>query len=415
MEECPICISNYNNSTKKRIECLRCGYKSCQHCTKMYILQSHYEAHCMNCRNNWDRMFMANNFPNSFLINEYKIHRSNVLFEREKSLFPETMILIELDKEIIKQENFIISLENKCRNLEFQIREEYRILNQMKNGNESTVKQKEKREFVRPCSFENCKGYISEISGECGICSKITCIKCNVIKENAEHECKEEDILNWEEIKKSSKPCPNCHARIHKISGCNQMWCSQCHVAFNYATGKIENGIIHNPHYYEYLNQNPDFIQRQNANQCGPRNRLPEAWRVSSIKNPNIENKQDWLNFHRLLHHVHIVELPRYRNVQQDITLDLRKKYMLNEMDEKLFKKRIQERDKRSNKNREMNMILEMFYNVGRDLLNLYVNGQGNKHIEMINLINYVNESIDQLNFNYQSRLPVIKNFSFYG
>lgn len=383
------------------------------------MMQSHYDAHCMNCKNDWDRMFLANNFPNAFLTNEYKIHRSNVLFEREKSLFPETMILIELDKEMKKKEDYIRSLEESFRLLEYRIREEYRLLHQMRNGDASVAKQREKREFVRPCSKENCKGYINENSGICGICSNKTCLKCNIVVEDveADHECKEEDVLNWEEIHKNSKPCPNCHARIHKVSGCNQMWCPQCHVAFNYMTGKIENGIIHNPHYYEYLNQNPNLVDRQQNNPCGGRhnNRLPEAWRVSSIKNANSENKQNWLNFHRLLHHIQIVELPKYRNGQRDITLDLRKKYMMNEMDEKLFKKRIQERDKRNKKNTEMSQILEMFFNVGKDLLNSYVNGQGNKHVEMNNLIYYVNESIGQLNYNYQSRLPIIQNFSFYS
>lgn len=413
--ECPICISAFNNSTKRSVECLRCGYKSCQNCTKTYMMQSHYEAHCMNCKNNWDRMFMATNFTNTFLTNEYKIHRSNVLFEREKSLFPETMILIELDKEMKKKEDYIRSLEENVRILEYRIQEEWRQLYQMKNGNVAAARQKEKREFVRPCSGENCKGYINEVTGVCGICSKKTCLKCNVIVEEDEHECKEEDVLNWQEISKNSKPCPNCHTRIHKISGCNQMWCPQCHVAFNYMTGKIENGVIHNPHYYDYLSQNPGHERQQNP--CGGvrPNRLPEAWRVSSIKNPDSENKQNWLNFHRLLHHIQIVELPKYRNGQQDITLDLRKKYMMNEMDEKQFKKRIQERDKRNKKNTEMSQILDMFFNVGRDLLNSYVNGQGNKHVEMKNLINYVNESIGIVNYNYQSRLPIIQNFSFYS
>ena len=31
------------------------------------------------------------------------------------------------------------------------------------------------------------------------------------------------------------------------------MWCTQCKVAFDYVTLKIDTGNVHNPHYYEHL------------------------------------------------------------------------------------------------------------------------------------------------------------------
>ena len=64
-------------------------------------------------------------------------------------------------------------------------------------------------------------------------------------------------------LSKDTKPCPKCSIPIHKLEGCDQMWCTQCHTGFSWKRGTIENRI-HNPHYYEW--------QRQNNGGQAPRN-----------------------------------------------------------------------------------------------------------------------------------------------
>ena len=64
-------------------------------------------------------------------------------------------------------------------------------------------------------------------------------------------------------LAKDSKPCPKCQSLIFKINGCDQMWCTQCHTAFSWKTGKLEKNI-HNPHFYEW--------QRKNGGGAAPRN-----------------------------------------------------------------------------------------------------------------------------------------------
>jgi hypothetical protein len=56
-------------------------------------------------------------------------------------------------------------------------------------------------------------------------------------------------------IDAETRACPKCGARVFKISGCNQMFCTACNdCAFDWVTGRIET-VIHNPHYYEFQRQ----------------------------------------------------------------------------------------------------------------------------------------------------------------
>jgi len=410
---CPICISPYNKTSRTITECPRCQYTACTTCVRTYLLSSHHEAHCMNCRQAWDRMFMGSVFPTTFLTNDYKKHRADVLFERERSLFPETMVLIQRDKEIDKLRSSVHEMMLQKSVLDTKIyntqREIYRL---QTNGANPTAKEHNTSFFVRPCPADSCKGYLQD--GLCGLCEKKTCLQCNVVIDpTMTHSCNEEDVANWVEINKNTRPCPSCHIRIHKISGCYQMWCPQCHTAFNYNTGQIEKGVIHNPHYYDFMRTNGGPGGGGAMNPCADQGgRLPELWRLTRAIIP--VQKNTWLDFHRLLTHVFYVEMQKYTAVANDATLDLRKKYMTNVINDDVFKKRVQERDKRARKNTEMRRIWDMFYNVGRDMIMWVTIGNHthdeytDKIKEMMNLIGYVNENIKTVNHHFQSRLPSI-------
>jgi hypothetical protein len=81
------------------------------------------------------------------------------------------------------------------------------------------------------------------------------------------HKCNNDIIQSVKTVRETSKPCPNCRARVDKISGCDQMWCTCCHTAFSWNTGKtIKVTFFHNPHYTEYLRN-----QREQAAPVAPR------------------------------------------------------------------------------------------------------------------------------------------------
>jgi hypothetical protein len=48
------------------------------------------------------------------------------------------------------------------------------------------------------------------------------------------------------------------------------MFCILCHTSFSWRTGKIETGIIYNPHYFEWLQNSGTVIERNpNEIRCG--------------------------------------------------------------------------------------------------------------------------------------------------
>lgn len=100
------------------------------------------------------------------------------------------------------------------------------------------------------CYVDNCKGFL-DIYHRCMICKKYSCKHC-LLPLDKNHKCNEDDIKTLGLLKNDSKNCPVCGVIIHKIDGCDQMWCVLCHCAFSWETGKIET-VIHNPHYLDWL------------------------------------------------------------------------------------------------------------------------------------------------------------------
>jgi hypothetical protein len=128
------------------------------------------------------------------------------------------------------------------------------------------VPKEDRKAFVRACPAADCRGFLST-AWKCGLCETWVCPDCHEIKKGKDdesHTCKPESIETAKMLAKEAKPCPKCAAQICKIDGCDQMWCTQCHTAFSWRTGKaVSDGQwVHNPHYYEWARRNGVTIAR---------------------------------------------------------------------------------------------------------------------------------------------------------
>jgi hypothetical protein len=141
-----------------------------------------------------------------------------------------------------------------------------------------------RRKFIMACPMASCRGFLST-QYKCGTCQQQICSDCLCLRQD-DHVCVENDRLSAEMIKRDTKPCPKCGTRIHKIDGCDQMYCTNqqegvyCNTAFSWKTGQIATGTIHNPHFYEL--QQKQGIQMRNVGdiQCGGMPRIQNALRI---------------------------------------------------------------------------------------------------------------------------------------
>jgi hypothetical protein len=378
--ECMICIEEFNRAQRKKITCPQCVSSFCSTCVETYILNSINDPDCMNCHKIWDNEFIMDNMTKVFVNTKLKSHRENILFEKEKSLLPSSQIHYEvakktkeLQKEIgvnqiiierIKQD-YIKSIsvyQDKITKCNAEI---YKVLNLSK------CKSTEKKVFIRACPAPDCRGFLST-SWQCGVCNIYVCSDCKEIKgltEETIHTCDRDILASAKAIEKDSKPCPNCSALISKISGCSQMFCVQCNTTFDWNTHKIvTSGPLHNPHYIEWVRRTGGNVREQGDVPCGGLPLLSNfLTRLNYIANYK-ELRDNIVEAYRGINHTIGDTIPRYpvdANVINN--LDLRIKYLGNEISEDEFKRQIQLREKKYRKNIAIRQVIDTLVTVSTE------------------------------------------------
>ena len=267
-KECRICFDPYNKSTRARVTCQSCGFEACRQCHSTFILDaSNTLPNCMECHKEFPREFLVDNFTLKFVSKDWKDHRERVMLQKERALLPTRQPVAEMVKRkndltaqcnaILEQINALRSQHNTCSTEKTRL--EYRIRVGPAADASLPASQREHAAFVRPCpnTAANCRGFLST-QWKCNLCSMWTCKDCHEMKGDAQdtpHVCNADNLASAKLIDAETRACPKCGARVYKISGCNQMFCTACNdCAFDWVTGRVET-VIHNPHYYEFQRQ----------------------------------------------------------------------------------------------------------------------------------------------------------------
>jgi hypothetical protein len=370
----------------------------------------------MKCKHELNRGFIDSFCTKRFRNVEYKKHREKVLLEREKIRIPETqpeveriiklrelrtnyhsllnvLASIEIDKQnTISEGNIDLTYyeerEYEARVLLEEITDEINRLRYMNVDQEEN-----KRNFIRMCPAENCRGFIDE-EWKCGLCKQTFCKHCNECM-NTNHECDPETVKTMKLINRDTRPCPKCSTMIHKIDGCAQMWCTSCNTAFDWRSGKIVVGRIHNPHYFEF---------KQRSREHGD---IPCGGRPSYSELNTLHASDEILDICVVLHHIDRELMYKYGDIYDEDNFRLRIQYMLNTISEEEFKTELQRRDKQKDKYTDIRNIYEMFTNSCGDFLRQWVLDTSIDIMPTIKeLVLYSNSVISKIRNRYNSSTP---------
>lgn len=312
--ECPVCVEPFNKRAHSRVTCGPCGFEACHVCVGAYLCASTQEAHCMSCKRKWDAAALRTcGLTQAFVNSTYRESREHNLWEREQARLPESQVLAEAIKAsapVRERLHYLLAAEleylgdrapkhrhlglascfspftgdiRRARELLARHNNHIQLLAQGMETNldmdsEASDKGASKRRFVQRCPAEGCNGFIDN-KYTCGLCTMRLCRVCRVgvgytkteeqkkedraakraaVRAGLEvapaHECNPDIVASVRALADDTRPCPGCATPIFKIEGCDQMWCTECHVAFSWATGsKLKSTAIHNPHYYQWM------------------------------------------------------------------------------------------------------------------------------------------------------------------
>jgi len=391
--DCDICSEKFSKiPSRKQAKCPYCDIKACVKCVQTYLIGTHEDPHCMGCRKGWSREVLDSFALITWIDGDYKHHRQNILVDREKSRLPAAQIIIEGMKEAEERRPGLHALLLKTQEIYSQYlvasknyEDEKTIVDNLARGIlPSTIAEKqEKRVFVMPCPASTCRGFLSS-AYKCGVCNIHVCSECREIKgvnRDSDHTCDPNVVATVQAMKKECRPCPECGTNIFRISGCSQMFCTQCHTGFDWGNGrKITKGVVHNPHYFEYIAKlnNGNIPRRPGDIPCG--NNIPSAWefdrviRRMRIQPATTEIRNVVYVALNTFTHLQHYEIPQLINNAED--MDNTKNnimYLKNEITELKWKQNLQNREKRRMRRDEIRQRIEAFCGAASDVYGTFM------------------------------------------
>ena len=259
------------------------------------------------------------------------------------------------------------------------------------------------------CPDTNCRGVLNN-DMVCCICQASLCPRCEVLKEDDLHVCKEETLASIQFIRENCKSCPKCNARISMIEGCNQMFCTSCKTAFHWSSLSLipSGSYFHNPHFTEFQLENGgnDVHTFRQLEKLDDEVNFRDVEQRFYEEKPNSDAKE--LKFAKGFLLVanelkdtwsHTVE-----ETEQDFR-HLRVLYFLNEITDDFFKKTLLKADKLRDRRIALQKTFLWYANSVKEFFSIWVK----RTITFVELVDKINETYNE------SRLKLNKVRKIFG
>ncbi len=270
---CNVCAESIH---RQNIITCQCTFTACRSCIRRYVLELVEDSKCMSCNKPYDYGFISTRLGKSWFKGAYRQSREQILFTREMELVPLATQYIEDCTLLLEYERALLHANNECRQFyrawrchDVNDNEKTRLRSILMECNarvielqaqhytlssrvcELVITDESMARLYSKCPIESCPGVLDR-HRICLTCHAETCSVCFEVLGTA-HVCEPTVLDSVQLVQTDTKPCPKCAIPIHKIEGCYQMWCTQCHTTFHYDTLEILNERIHNPHYLEWV------------------------------------------------------------------------------------------------------------------------------------------------------------------
>jgi hypothetical protein len=419
---CPICAQTRRKVTW--VTCSKCSFSSCRGCVKRFLLElPDINPVCMSCKAQWDFEFLAENTDDDFHNHTYRDYRAKIIVDRERSLLPATqpyVVAVKVREDLKKEIKDITNEIHMYRELLDQAtKKKSELREKLTEGKiqDSDMKNVDKANtrFIGHCPQSDCKGFL-DTEYVCGLCKKKACRSCRLPKHKGD--CDKDVVETVRMLAKDTKGCPNCGVPIYRISGCDQMFCTKCHTPFDWNTGKIETGRIHNPHYYEFQSQNGGQRREPGDIRCGGQVAYYDLCKVLTDNHMEVKII-DWvMNSHQFSGHIRATLLPAYREdeIGENTNRDLRIKYLLGYINDKEWISEIKKRQKKREKNKAISLAMIMFTDTMDDLHANILMGQSDDIpiflVEMKKLRIYTNNVLNKISSTFKNKVfGITKNW----
>ena len=274
--------------------------------------------------------------------------------------------------------------------------------------------------IIIPCTVDSCKGYCFDLDHdlECGICKTKICKLCHVTHTHT-HTCDPDIIASISLIKHDTKPCPKCAIATIKIDGCNQMWCTQCKTTWDWNSGQVESGRIHNPHYYEYVRHAEHAVPREIGDVlCGG---FPTIYDIEEcfLKCKVLQKDAVIISsIHQSVSFYENIYMPMYANAEYtpDTYKNLRVDFMRNKIPEATFIKKLQFQENARIKKLNISQIMQTFLTVATEIfISLKFCDTSveimDKMGEVEQIRKYTNEQLYLFSAKYDCLVPILDDY----